>query len=98
MASTRCRSRSLAFRAACDDLGSVLIAGRGADRLGPNRRALGERARGLEPDVIVLSKAIGGGLPLAVIVYREGLDVWPPGAHAGTFRGNQLALAARDRR
>lgn len=52
-----------------------------------------ERA-GVVPDVLVLSKAIGGGLPLAVIVYREGLDRWPPGAHAGTFRGNQLAMAA----
>jgi diaminobutyrate-2-oxoglutarate transaminase len=48
---------------------------------------------GLEPDVLVLSKAIGGGLPLAVIVYRDELDVWAPGAHAGTFRGNQLAMA-----
>nr|WP_223206372.1 diaminobutyrate--2-oxoglutarate transaminase family protein [Streptomyces xanthii] len=46
------------------------------------------------PDVMVLSKAIGGSLPLAVIVYRDDLDVWPPGAHAGTFRGNQLAMAA----
>jgi diaminobutyrate-2-oxoglutarate transaminase len=42
----------------------------------------------------VLSKAIGGSLPLAVIVYRETLDSWQPGAHAGTFRGNQLAMAA----
>ncbi|MEU1275054.1 diaminobutyrate--2-oxoglutarate transaminase family protein [Streptomyces sp. NPDC005799] len=49
---------------------------------------------GITPDVMVLSKAIGGSLPLAVIVYREDLDVWPPGAHAGTFRGNQLAMAA----
>lgn len=49
---------------------------------------------GVVPDVLVLSKAIGGGLPLAVIVYREELDCWTPGAHAGTFRGNQLALAA----
>ncbi|MFF7358102.1 diaminobutyrate--2-oxoglutarate transaminase family protein [Streptomyces filipinensis] len=49
---------------------------------------------GISPDVMVLSKAIGGSLPLAVIVYREDLDVWPPGAHAGTFRGNQLAMAA----
>lgn len=46
------------------------------------------------PDVLVLSKAIGGGLPLSVVVYREALDVWKPGAHAGTFRGNQLAMAA----
>lgn len=49
---------------------------------------------GVVPDVMVLSKAIGGSLPLAVIVYREELDSWQPGAHAGTFRGNQLAMAA----
>ncbi|MER5628887.1 diaminobutyrate--2-oxoglutarate transaminase family protein [Streptomyces nitrosporeus] len=49
---------------------------------------------GVVPDVMVLSKAIGGSLPLAVIVYRSGLDLWEPGAHAGTFRGNQLAMAA----
>ncbi|GFH38424.1 hypothetical protein SCWH03_46660 [Streptomyces pacificus] len=42
----------------------------------------------------MLSKAIGGSLPLAVIVYRTDLDVWRPGAHAGAFRGNQLAMAA----
>ncbi|MFF7359708.1 diaminobutyrate--2-oxoglutarate transaminase family protein [Streptomyces sp. NPDC008125] len=49
---------------------------------------------GVVPDVMVLSKAIGGSLPLAVIVYRSSLDLWQPGAHAGTFRGNQLAMAA----
>ncbi len=49
---------------------------------------------GIVPDVMVLSKAIGGSLPLAVVVYREELDGWRPGAHAGTFRGNQLAMAA----
>ncbi|MDG4861855.1 diaminobutyrate--2-oxoglutarate transaminase family protein, partial [Streptomyces sp. T-3] len=49
---------------------------------------------GIVPDVMVLSKAIGGSLPLAVVVYRDDLDVWEPGAHAGTFRGNQLAMAA----
>jgi diaminobutyrate-2-oxoglutarate transaminase len=46
------------------------------------------------PDVLVLSKAIGGGLPLSVVVYRGELDTWAPGSHAGTFRGNQLAFAA----
>ncbi|WP_049929122.1 diaminobutyrate--2-oxoglutarate transaminase [Halopiger goleimassiliensis] len=46
------------------------------------------------PDVLTLSKAVGGGLPLSVVVYDESLDVWDPGAHAGTFRGNQLGMAA----
>lgn len=49
---------------------------------------------GILPDVLVLSKAIGGGLPLSVVVYHQDLDRWQPGAHAGTFRGNQLAMAA----
>lgn len=48
---------------------------------------------GILPDVLVLSKAIGGGLPLSVVVYHQDLDRWLPGAHAGTFRGNQLAMA-----
>jgi len=52
-----------------------------------------ERA-GVVPDVMVLAKAIGGGLPLAVVVYNGKLDAWAPGAHAGTFRGNNLAMAA----
>ncbi|MFB7667054.1 diaminobutyrate--2-oxoglutarate transaminase family protein [Kitasatospora sp. NPDC056138] len=49
---------------------------------------------GIVPDAIVLSKAIGGSLPLAVVVYREEYDGWRPGAHTGTFRGNTLAMAA----
>ncbi|MBO4404199.1 MAG: diaminobutyrate--2-oxoglutarate transaminase [Treponema sp.] len=46
------------------------------------------------PDVILCSKAIGGSQPLAVVVYNKELDKWQPGAHAGTFRGNQLAMKA----
>ena len=48
----------------------------------------------IEPDVILSSKAIGAGLPLSIMFYDERLDVWPPGSHIGTFRGNQLAFAA----
>ncbi|MFF2522613.1 diaminobutyrate--2-oxoglutarate transaminase family protein [Streptomyces liangshanensis] len=49
---------------------------------------------GVVPDVMVMSKAVGGGLPMAVIVYDERYDGWLPGAHTGTFRGNTLAMAA----
>jgi diaminobutyrate-2-oxoglutarate transaminase len=49
---------------------------------------------GIEPDAIVLSKAIGGGFPLALVVYDQRYDLWKPGAHAGTFRGNQIAMVA----
>ena len=46
------------------------------------------------PDVILSSKAIGGSQPLSVVIYNKKLDTWGPGAHAGTFRGNQLAMKA----
>ncbi|MFF8382955.1 diaminobutyrate--2-oxoglutarate transaminase family protein [Streptomyces kanasensis] len=52
-----------------------------------------ERA-GVTPDVLVTSKAVGGGLPLALIAYRPELDTWRPGHHTGTFRGNTLAMVA----
>ena len=49
---------------------------------------------GIEPDVIVASKALSGiGSPVAIIMYDERLDTWAPGAHTGTFRGNQIAFA-----
>lgn len=49
---------------------------------------------GIEPDIIVMSKAVGGGLPLALLAIKKQFDVWKPGDHTGTFRGNQLAMAA----
>ncbi|NWA08735.1 diaminobutyrate--2-oxoglutarate transaminase [Pseudomonas gingeri] len=48
---------------------------------------------GIEPDIIVMSKAVGGGLPLAVLGIKRQFDAWAPGNHAGTFRGNQMAMA-----
>lgn len=47
---------------------------------------------GIEPDIIVMSKAVGGSLPLAVLGIKRKFDAWQPGAHTGTFRGNQLAM------
>ena len=50
---------------------------------------------GTVPDVITMSKALGGaGFPISGIAYRESLDHWPAGKHIGTFRGNVVAYAA----
>lgn len=49
---------------------------------------------GIIPDAIALSKALGGGYPLAAIAYLAKYDKWAPGAHTGTFRGNQIAMVA----
>ena len=52
-----------------------------------------EKAPGFEPDIICLSKSLSGyGLPFAMVLFRPELDLWEPGEHNGTFRGNNLAF------
>lgn len=49
----------------------------------------------IKPDIVCLSKSISGyGLPLALTLFKPELDVWRPGEHNGTFRGNNLAFIA----
>ena len=48
---------------------------------------------GIQPDIICLSKSIGGyGLPFAITLIKPEHDIWEPGEHNGTFRGNNLAF------
>ena len=49
---------------------------------------------GILPDIVVMSKAIGGSLPLAVLAIKKQFDAWQPAGHTGTFRGSQLSMAA----
>lgn len=49
---------------------------------------------GINPDMVTLSKSIGGGLPMALLLFKPDLDQWKPGEHTGTFRGNNLAFVA----
>jgi diaminobutyrate-2-oxoglutarate transaminase len=49
----------------------------------------------IRPDIVCLAKSIGGyGLPMSLVLMRPDLDVWEPGEHNGTFRGNNLAFIA----
>ena len=74
--------------------GVVLIIDEVQSGIGRTGRMFAFEHAEITPDVVVISKAVGGGLPLAVVVYQPELDLWKPGSHAGTFRGNQLAMAA----
>ncbi len=49
---------------------------------------------GIKPDMVTISKSIGGGMPLAMLLMRPELDQWQPGEHTGTFRGNNLSFVA----
>ena len=72
----------------CQRYGILLIVDdvqMGCGRTGP---FFSFEAAGIKPDMICLSKSIGGyGLPLALTLIRPDLDVWKPGEHNGTFRG-----------
>lgn len=47
----------------------------------------------IKPDIVTLSKSLGGyGLPFAVVLFKPELDIWKPGEHNGTFRGNNFAF------
>ena len=48
----------------------------------------------IKPDMVCLSKSIGAGLPMAILLIDRDLDEWKPGQHTGTFRGNNLAFVA----
>ncbi|MEW2526947.1 diaminobutyrate--2-oxoglutarate transaminase [Streptomyces sp. NPDC047071] len=48
---------------------------------------------GISPDIVTVSKSISGyGLPMALTLFKPELDVWEPGEHNGTFRGNNPAF------
>ncbi|WP_020209722.1 diaminobutyrate--2-oxoglutarate transaminase [Gilvimarinus chinensis] len=48
---------------------------------------------GIKPDIVTLSKSLSAyGLPFAVVMIKPDLDIWEPGEHNGTFRGNNHAF------
>ncbi|MBA4758282.1 diaminobutyrate--2-oxoglutarate transaminase [Sphingosinicella sp.] len=48
---------------------------------------------GVKPDIVTLAKSLSGmGLPFALTLFRPELDIWSPGEHNGTFRGNNHAF------
>lgn len=81
------------LRELCDKHGMLLIVDdvqMGCGRTGP---FFSFEEAGIVPDIVCLSKSIGGyGMPLALTLIKSELDVWEPGEHNGTFRGNNPAF------
>jgi 4-aminobutyrate aminotransferase len=53
-----------------------------------------DHAPGVEPDIICTAKGIASGMPLSAVIARASVMDWKPGAHASTFGGNPVCIAA----
>lgn len=63
--------------------------------LGRTGRMFAYERYGVRPDVLVLAKALGGGLPIGAVIAREEVaEAFQPGSHGSTFGGNPVACAA----
>jgi 4-aminobutyrate aminotransferase/(S)-3-amino-2-methylpropionate transaminase len=84
-----------ALRQLCTDNKIPLIADEVQTGFGRTGKMFACEHSGLEPDLIVLAKSLGGGLPLAAVVGRsELMDATKPGGLGGTYGGNPVACAA----
>lgn len=84
-----------ALRTFCDEKGIVLIVDEIQSGFGRTGQRFAFSRLGIEPDLILLGKSIGGGLPLGAVVGRKSLlDTLPKGGLGGTYSGNPIACAA----
>jgi acetylornithine/LysW-gamma-L-lysine aminotransferase len=82
------------LRRLCDQRGALLIADEIQTGLGRTGHWFACEHVGLTPDLLCLGKALGGGVPMGAVVWRETLGTLPSGVHGSTFGGNPLACAA----
>jgi diaminobutyrate-2-oxoglutarate transaminase len=81
------------LRALCDERKILLIVDDIQAGCGRTGTFFSFEPAGIKPDIITLSKSLSGyGLPLALVLLKRSLDVWKPGEHNGTFRGNNHAF------
>ena len=84
-----------ALRATCDEYGIVYVDDEVQAGMGRTGPVWAIEHSGVEPDVLVSGKSLGGGLPLAAITARaEIMDAPEKGGLGGTFGGNPLSCAA----
>ncbi len=82
------------LRRICDEHGILLIADEVQSGMGRTGKMFALEHYGVKADIVCIAKGIASGLPLGVCVARADLMDWKPGAHASTFGGNPVAIAA----
>ncbi len=82
------------LRRICDQHGFLLIVDEVQSGMGRTGKMFACEHFDVEPDIICIAKGIGSGLPLGACVARADLMNWKSGAHASTFGGNPVCIAA----
>jgi len=82
------------LRRIADRYGILLIHDEVQSGMGRTGKMFASEHFDVSPDIVTLAKGIASGLPLAATVARADVMTWPPGAHASTFGGNPVSIAA----
>lgn len=78
----------------CRKHGILLVADEVQSGMGRTGKWWAGDHAGLEPDILCVAKGIASGMPLSATIARASLMDWQPGAHASTFGGNPVCIAA----
>lgn len=82
------------LRKLCDEKNALLIVDEVQTGMGRTGKWFGYQHSGIEPDVMLLAKALGGGFPIAATIVKRSIsDTLGPGTHATTFGGSPLGCA-----
>lgn len=87
-----------ALRKKCSETGTLLIFDESQTGMGRTGRMFAFEHCGVVPDILILSKALGGGMPLGAFIsskqIMDVLSVQPPLGHITTFGGHPVSCAA----
>ena len=84
-----------AVRKAADEFGVLVIADEVQSGMGRSGHLFSYQLSGIQPDLVVLAKGLGGGFPIGAVIARADIGAaMGPGSHGSTFGGNPLAMAA----
>jgi 4-aminobutyrate aminotransferase len=78
----------------CKKHGILLIADEVQSGMGRTGKWWAADHSGVEPDMICVAKGIASGMPLSAVIAKQSVMDWKPGAHASTFGGNPVSIAA----
>ena len=83
-----------ALRELCDRHGILLVCDEVQSGIGRTGRMFACEYEGIEPDVVLVAKGLGSGMPIGAIIAKQSIMKWRPGAHGSTFGGNPVCCAA----